>query len=134
MKSFSEDEINELLKEMRELVLRDSFIISSGKERKANDSFMFEYNLNKEEVGTLLLKIRYKDFCECLQRNDITQNHKDYFLFAPVYKLKDLFGDECDVTVYVKFIIEDDANHRALLAVISFHEPDPNKPLSYYFQ
>lgn len=127
-------EIEHVLEQIKLLIQRKSYTISTGKNREANDEFMYEFKLNNEKICTLLMQIKYSDFCECLHPNDVSRNHEDYFLFAPEFTLKDLFGDEIKVVVYVKIIIKDDKKHQPLLVVVSFHRPDESKELNYQFK
>ena len=54
-------EIEHVLEQIKLLIQRKSYTISTGKNREANDEFMYEFKLNNEKICTLLMQIKYSD-------------------------------------------------------------------------
>ncbi|ASW50163.2 TPA: hypothetical protein U1340_001279 [Streptococcus suis] len=132
VQKYSEQEIEEVLRQIKELVSLNKFIISTGENRVKNDEFADEFNLDKEKRKQLILKIEVRDFCDCVQSPNVYQNHDDYFIFGPCFLLTDVFGDERQVQVYAKFVLATSKTTGLKTIVVSFHEAE--RPMSYYFK
>ncbi|HFI0666912.1 TPA: hypothetical protein ACGO4I_000328 [Streptococcus suis] len=132
VQKYSEQEIEEVLGQIKELISQDKFIISTGENRLKNDKFADEFNLDREKRKQLILKIGIYDFCDCVQSPNVYQNHDDYFIFGPCFKLNDVFGDERQVQVYAKFVLATSKTTGLKTIVVSFHEAE--RPMSYYFE
>ncbi|EMB62835.1 hypothetical protein [Streptococcus mutans] len=132
MQEYSEQEIADILGQIKLLVSQDRFIISTGENRQKNDEFADEFNLDIGKRKDLILKIEVHDFCDCVQSPNVYRNHDDYFIFGPQLILKDFLGDERDVQVYAKFVLTTSQTSGLKTIVVSFHEAE--KPLSYYFR
>ena len=132
VQKYSEQEIEEVLGQIKELVSQNKFIISTGENRVKNDEFADEFNLDKEKRKQLMLKIEVRDFCDCVQSPNVYKNHDDYFIFGPYFLLTDVFGDERQVQVYAKFVLATSKTTGLKKIVVSFHEAE--RPMSYYFK
>ena len=132
VQKYSEQEIEEVLGQIKELVSQNKFIISTGENRVKNDEFADEFNLDKEKRNQLMLKIEVRDFCDCVQSPNVYKNHDDYFIFGPYFLLTDVFGDERQVQVYAKFVLATSKTTGLKTIVVSFHEAE--RPMSYYFK
>ena len=132
VQKYSEQEIEEVLGQIKELVSQNKFIISTGENRVKNDEFADEFNLDKEKRKQLILKIEVRDFCDCVQSPNVYKNHDDYFIFGPCFLLTDVFGDERQVRVYAKFVLATSKTTGLKTIVVSFHEAE--RPMSYYFK
>lgn len=132
VQKYSEQEIEEVLGQIKELVSQNKFIISTGENRVKNDEFADEFNLDKEKRRQLMLKIEVRDFCDCVQSPNVYKNHDDYFIFGPYFLLTDVFGDERQVQVYAKFVLATSKTTGLKTIVVSFHEAE--RPMSYYFK
>ena len=131
---YSKLEIQDLLEEIKRLIQSESYMISMGENREKNEEFMIEFNLDDKKICELLMQIEYSDFCECLHPYDILRNHEDYYLFAPEFSLRDLFGCVSQVVAYVKIVIKNDKKNQPFLVVVSFHRSDESKALNYQFK
>ena len=132
VQKYSEQEIEEVLGQIKELVSHNKFIISTGENRVKNDEFADEFNLDKEKRKQLILKIEVRDFCACVQSPNVFKNHDDYFIFGPCFLLTDVFGDERQVQVYAKFVLATSKTTGLKTIVVSFHEAE--RPMSYFFK
>lgn len=90
--------------------------------RDKNIKTMTIYNLNREKVKELLLKLEWKDFYQITLENNYKVNGPGiYYIFKKTYQLMNLNGDENDVKLYIKFkMIEG----REIVPLISFHEDE----------
>ncbi|MFM1615255.1 hypothetical protein AB6P00_04800 [Streptococcus mutans] len=128
---YSEQEIKDVLNQIKFLVSKNRFIISTGKNRQKNDEFADEFNLDTSKRKKLILKIEVHDFCDCVQSPNPYRNHDDYFIFGPQFTLEDFLGDKRSVQVYAKFVLAASQTSGLKTIVVSFHEAE--RPLSYYF-
>ncbi|CYU22418.1 Uncharacterised protein [Streptococcus suis] len=62
VQKYSEQEIEEVLRQIKELVSLNKFIISTSENRVKNDEFADEFNLDKEKRKQLILKIGFVIF------------------------------------------------------------------------
>lgn len=131
VQDYSEQEIEEVLEQIKGLVSQNRFIISTGENRLKNDEFADEFNLDKEKRKDLILKIEVADFCDCIQSPIAYKNHDDYFIFGPIFTLEDFLGEERQVQVYAKFVLATSRSSGLKTIVVSFHEAE--RPMSYYF-
>lgn len=132
MQEYSEQEIEDILGQIKLLISEGRFIISTGENRRKNDEFADEFNLDITKRKELILRIEVKDFCDCVQSPNVYKNHDDYFIFGPRFTLADFLGDEREVQVYAKFVLATSRTSGLKTIVVSFHEAE--RPLSYYFQ
>ena len=132
VQEYSKQEIEDVLEQIKLLISTDRFVISTGENRRKNDEFADEFNLDIRKRKNLILKIKVHDFCDCVQSPNVYKNHDDYFIFGPRFTLEDFLGDEREVQVCAKFVLATSRTSGLKTIVVSFHEAE--RPLSYYFQ
>ena len=54
VQKYSEQEIEEVLGQIKELVSQNKFIISTGENRVKNDEFADEFNLDKDKLNNII--------------------------------------------------------------------------------
>ena len=129
--NYSEQEIDFILRKIKEYINENNFIISQNKKREENIRFIKEYNLTVSRQKKLLLSIVTKEFCHSLQNTNIGFEYETLYVFCPQRTLFDAFGEEALVEIYIKFNIIEYENNKQVVT-ISFHKR--NKPVDYLFR
>lgn len=116
---YTDEEISDFLTEFKDKIQEDLFEI---KKRKKNNDTVRLYRLNRRKIRNMLLEIEIKDFVH----KRIDESHYDLgngllVVFKRTYRLTNMFGDEADVIVYIKY---KEVGENDIIPVISFHEDD----------
>lgn len=124
---YSFKEIEQNLNAIKQCVKNDRFKLSLGQKREANQNFVLNYNLTRERQRQLLLKLTSYDFCHCLINERYGHEHEDLLVFMPKMVLRDCFGIEKQVTLYIKLNLVT-ASRTPITIIISMHEAryEPN--------
>lgn len=102
--NYSEQEIDAILRKIKECINENNFTISQNKNRVENIRFIREYNIITSKQKKILLSIVTKEFCHSLQNTNIGFEHETLYVFCPRRSLFDAFGEEELVDIYIKFI------------------------------
>ncbi|MBO5397360.1 MAG: hypothetical protein J6A36_00270 [Clostridia bacterium] len=124
---FTEEEINNYLREMKALVVRKKFKISD-KNREENVNFIQKYQLSEKKQQKMLLDLDIADFAYAV--DNYKNNNEVLYVFGKIYELND-WGDYKKVPVYIKInIIKDDSN-KGFCIIVSFHQLEKNLKLLF---
>lgn len=130
-RNYTKEQIEEVLKKIRESVRLNKYIISLNQNRKENISFINNYNITSKKQRLILLQIKVEDFCYSLQNIKLGFEAEVLYVFAPQVLLSNISGEREMVDIYTKFnVIELPNGVRTV--VISFHKC--NKPIQYLFK
>ena len=119
------EEIEKYLKNIKEQVKKDNFIIPMTDKRPKNKAFIVKYHLSRRKQKEMLLALEATDFC--YSADDYTNKTERHYMFSREYEL-DSWGSIYNVLVYVKIVQKEDN----FVVVVSFHEPD--KKLVHLFK
>lgn len=114
------EKIEPILNRLKICLESNCFLISHGKNRKANEDFLKKYNLDKNKQIEMLKCLSKEDF----SKSEEHRNHKSRILyfFGRNYELTNKNGTRENVEVYVKFYItEDQESNDDFTIIISFH-------------
>lgn len=109
----SEEELNEVLLNFKELVKQDRYTISFGKNREDNIKFVEKNMLSKKQIKRMLLELTTKD-CIDIDKH-YTDKDKVIYEFVKEYSIVE------KLNTYIKFMICLVRCQEHVL-VISFHE------------
>ena len=124
------EEIEKVLSLIHDCVEKNRYKIVINENRKENISFIEEYQLFPEEQRKILMGITVEDFCHTVKNKKREYQHEILYIFCPKVILYDVFDEECQVVVYIKFNIIK-KHEECHTIVISFHKA--NKPVHYFF-
>lgn len=129
--NYNKDDIDRILKIIKECVKNDKYTISINENRQENIDFINEYNIRSERQKSILMELKIEDFCHTLQNTKAGYEHEILYVFAPQVYLFEAQGTEVTVDMYIKInIIGTVGGDRVV--VISFHRR--NKPIEYLFR
>ena len=125
----TKEEVLKLLNIIKDCVRFDRFSISLNENRKENQDFIDEYNLNKKKQKKILLEMKVEDFCYATK--DLNDPSEILYIFAPEVNLSDIENVILSITMYIKTKIfkDDDLKH---VLLISFHKL--NMRIKYAFK
>lgn len=124
-------EIECILETIQECVKRGNFSISLNRFRQENIDFINAYKLTSTRQKEILLHIEPNDFCHSLNNTNPGYEYEVLYVFCPLVILPDLFGQDKQIDIYIKFNIIEYAQGQQVVT-ISFHER--NKPIDYLFR
>lgn len=129
--NYNKDDIDRILKIIKECVESNKYTISINENRQENIDFINEYNIRSDRQKSILMELKIEDFCYTLQNTKIGYKHEILYVFAPRVNLFEAQGTEVTVDMYIKInIIGTVGGDRVV--VISFHRR--NKPIEYLFR
>lgn len=129
--NYNKDDIDRILKIIKECVKNDKYTISINENRQENIDFINEYNIRSERQKSILMELKIEDFCHTLQNTKAGYEREILYVFAPQVYLFEAQGTEVTVDMYIKInIIGTVGGDRVV--VISFHRR--NKPIEYLFR
>ena len=129
--NYTREDIEKILKMIKECVLAGRYIISQNDNRQENIDFINEYNLRSDRQKSILMHISVEDFCHSLQNTNPGFTYEVLYVFVPQVELFNADGKAETVDIYIKFnLIDLPACKRTI--VISFHRR--NKPIDYLFR
>ena len=129
--NYNKDDIDRILKIIKECVESDKYTISINENRQENIDFINEYNIRSDRQKSILMELKIEDFCHTLQNTKVGYEHEILYVFAPQVYLFEAQGTEVTVDMYIKINIIDTAGGDRVV-VISFHRR--NKPIEYLFR
>lgn len=129
--NYNKDEIDRILKIIKECVVSDKYTIAINENRQENIDFINEYNIRSDRQKSILMELKIEDFCYTLQNTKIGYEHEILYVFAPQVYLFEAQGTEVTVDMYIKINIIDTVGGDRVV-VISFHRR--NKPIEYLFR
>lgn len=129
--NYNKDEIDRILKIIKECVGSDKYTIAINENRQENIDFINEYNIRSDRQKSILMELKIEDFCHTLQNTKIGYKHEILYVFAPQVYLFEAQGTEVTVDMYIKINIIDTVGGDRVV-VISFHRR--NKPIEYLFR
>lgn len=129
--NYNKDEIDRILKIIKECVVSDKYTIAINENRQENIDFINEYNIRSDRQKSILMELKIEDFCYTLQNTKIGYEHEILYVFAPQVYLFEAQGTEVTVDMYIKINIIDTVGGDRVV-VISFHRC--NKPIEYLFR
>lgn len=129
--NYNKDDIDRILKIIKECVKSDKYTISINENRQENIDFINEYNIRSDRQKSILIGLKIEDFCYTLQNTKIGYEHEILYVFAPQVYLFEAQGSEATVDMYIKINIIDTVGGNRVV-VISFHRR--NKPIEYLFR
>lgn len=129
-KTHTKDEIENVLRIIKECILKDRYDISLNVNRQENIIFISNYDITEAKQKEIFLNLKVENFCHSLKNKKIGFEHEILYVFMPEVKLIDIMANEVDIIIYIKFnIIERNKDNNVI--VISFHEA--NKSPDYLF-
>ena len=131
LKDYSEEQIKNLIKIIKDCVRENRYTISLEDNKVENIQFIEEYNINENKRVNILFYLDYKDFCYGLQnlKDGIEQNN--LYIFCVQKELYNIEDKKELVDIYFKFnIICNEAEEYRIL--VSLHKR--NKPITYVFK
>ena len=110
--------IEYILDEMIECVEQGNFVV---KQTEKNEVFAFEFSLNDESRRNMLLSLKVEDYFN----SDESRNFPGRYIheFCPKYNLINIYGNDEQVDVYVKFEVEEEDIGKQTV-VISLHRAE----------
>lgn len=129
--NYNKDEIDRILKIIKECVVSDKYTVAINENRQENIDFINEYNIRSDRQKSILMELKIEDFCYTLQNTKIGYEHEILYVFAPQVYLFEAQGTEVTVDMYIKINIIDTVGGDRVV-VISFHRR--NKPIEYLFR
>lgn len=127
---YTKEEIDIILKKIKNCVNENKFTVEQNKNRKENIQFILDYNLKEAKQKAIILSIETTDFCHSLKNTNIGYEYETLYVFCPQRTLFDILGEEELVDIYIKFNIIEYENSKRVV-IVSFHKR--NKPIDYLF-
>ncbi len=122
-------EIQEYLKEVKNLIRNDKYRIALNENRRDNRDLFLEYIIPEERAKEILLGLTYMDFCKKVQNSKPGREDEWLYIFGKEETLISKYGDgEEKVQLYIKI----NKIEEKFVAVISFHKQ--KYKLKYYFK
>lgn len=118
--NFTKEEIEEYIKQVKQLVQKNKFKISDVN-REKNINFINKYNLSLKKRKEMILKLDVLDFCYAV---DDYKSKDMLYIFSKEYEL-DNWGTYEKVNVYIKIDIKKISSMEYAI-IISFHEREKN--------
>lgn len=118
--NFTKEEIEEYIKQMKQLVQKNKFKISDVN-REKNINFINKYNLSLKKRKEMILELDVLDFCYAV---DDYKSKDMLYIFSKEYEL-DNWGTYEKVNVYIKIDIKKISSMEYAI-IISFHEREKN--------
>lgn len=126
--SYTRDEIEAII--FRFIKCIDSSNISYKDSRNKNIDFLSDYSLSFSDRKTILKSVSSDNYLYCIPDTTPQQEHIDLFCFSIVRRLVDIFGNESDVLIYIKFKILF-INKEDYAINISCHEAENIEPYCF---
>ncbi len=122
-------EIQEYLKEVKNLIRNDKYRIALNENRRDNRDLFLEYIIPEERAKEILLGLTYMDFCKKVQNSKPGREDEWLYIFGKEETFISKYGDgEEKVQLYIKI----NKIEEKFVAVISFHKQ--KYKLKYYFK
>lgn len=118
--NFTKEEIEEYIKQVKQLVQKNKFKISDVN-REKNINFINKYNLSLKKRKEMILELDVLDFCYAV---DDYKSKDMLYIFSKEYEL-DNWGTYEKVNVYIKIDIKKISSMEYAI-IISFHEREKN--------
>jgi UDP-N-acetylglucosamine 2-epimerase len=131
LRDYSEEQIKNLIKIIKECVRENRYIISLEDNKVENIQFMQEYNINEKKRIDILFNLDYKDFCYGLKnlKDGVEQNN--LYIFCVQRELYNIENKKELIDIYLKFnVIYNETQEYRIL--VSLHKR--NKPITYIFK
>lgn len=129
--NYTVEEIQDVIAEIAYCVNKNKIQLLLGETRQKNVEFMQQYQLNTSDLKSILLRLKYEDFCGTLESENENHINDILYVFVPQEKLHDIHGKLVQVSVYIKLIFQGKPSDQNTI-IISFHELE--YPITYAFK
>lgn len=118
--SFSKQEIDEYLTEIKKLIEENKWHIARNKNREDNIRLFHDYVITTDNVKKILMDLTPDDFCSCVQNRNASYPEEKLYIFGKCIRLLEKYGNkEKDVHLYIKI---NRLVSRQYVIVVSVHE------------